>query len=94
MKTILLLISFMIIATDAAADGAYLFTGINAFDDTGAEPEYTSQSPNGVIGFKFEHNISDRLYLEMGVKHESSIVIKEEGKGLNSFFTIINMKIY
>ena len=90
LKAILLMsLSFAV-----TADGMYVFTGINAFDDKGAEPEHVTQSSNGLFGLKYEHDITNKFYMEMGFKHESSIPYKEQGVGINSFFIILNLKVW
>lgn len=94
MKTLALLLSVLLISADIKADGVYLFGGIYAYDDKSVDIITLAQSPDGIYGVKYQHNISDKFYLDVGWKHQSSIPRKEAGQGREGFFTTINLKIY
>jgi len=89
-----LLFVLLLLSGSVYGDGVYIFSGINAFDDQAAQPEINSQSPNAYFGIKYVHEITPRLNLQVGIKHESSVPLKEKGSGMNSFFIEIDIKLW
>jgi len=80
----------------AKANGYYVFGGAFAYNDgdNGTEPDYDGLSPNGYFGIKYMYEFDDFIYVQAGLKHETSMSYREVGYGFNGVFFDVNLKLF
>lgn len=70
------------------------FGGLFAYSDNDTTKDYSGISPNGYYGVKYTHRFDSTVSVATGLKHESSVGYKEEGKGFNGVFLEMEMKLF
>lgn len=89
MKWLILLIPMI-----ANAGGFYIEGEIFAFDDTATVNDYQGLSPMASYAFKYKAQVSSDLAVSVGLKHQSSMGYREEGKGFNGPFVNFELRVF
>jgi len=96
MKNIIFIL-LLSISAQTKADGFYVFGGVYAYDDgnvSGTKADYDGISPDAYYGIKYIYDVTDRLFLSTGWKHQSSVSYREVGGGFQGVFADFNLKIF